>query len=107
MRRNALPERPVVSQGLRLDAPHNSLGLGHQVVKLVVAPHVESAKPLKEVGQVLDGRVAEDLGLSVILAGQSLGEMRHEFRKLVDERFLGQPHSLLEAGRHAGLFLLE
>ena len=54
-----LSQSPVISEGLRLDAAHDPLGVGNQIVELLVATDVQLAEPLEELGQIAYGRVAE------------------------------------------------
>ena len=69
---NALAQRLVFAQGLRLDTTHNLLALVNQLIQLLVAANVELPEPREELRQVFHGRVAEDLGLAVALAAAGL-----------------------------------
>ena len=67
LRGDVLPQPGVVAQVLRLDAADDPLGSGHELVELLAAADVQLAEPLEELGQVLHGRVPEDLRLAVLL----------------------------------------
>ena len=77
-----------------------------RLIELLVAADVQLAEPLEELGQVLDRRVAEDLGLAVVLAREPLGQVGDQLGQFGGERLLGQPHGLVETGLHPLALLL-
>ena len=97
---HVLAEPAALAEVLGVDPPDRPLGLGDQGVELVVAPDVERPEPVEELGQVADGRVAEDPGLAVLAdARDPLGQVGDEPGELVEERLLGELDGLLEPGR--------
>ena len=63
-------------------------------------PDVERPEPVEELGEIADGRVAEDLGLAILAdARDPLGEVGDEPGELVEEGLLGELDGLLEPGR--------
>ncbi len=67
----------------------------------------ERSESLEEVAQVVDGRVAENLGRAVLVgAGDPLGQVRHQPGELVEERLLGELDRFLEPRLDALLLLL-
>ena len=101
---HALPQHLVVSQRLGFDARDDLLALVDQFVELLVAADVELAEPVKELREVLDGRVAKHLGPPVGLAGQPFDQMGHQLLQLLDKRLLGQLHRFVETSGHAFAF---
>ena len=97
----------VVAQGLRLDALNDLLGLLDQGVQLSLERTLRCAKAVKELGQVGDGAVAEDLALAVARGAEPFGQVLDQLGELADEGLLGQLHGFLEARGDAALFLLE
>ena len=96
-----LPKAGIVTQGLWIDATDDPLGIGNQTVELLAGADIQVAEPLEELGEVLDTRIPEDLGLSIIVPGESLGEMRDQFGEFCGEGFLRQTNGLVETGLHA------
>src|SRR5688500_9495959 len=75
-----LSQGQIVPQCLWLDAADHPLRLRHQLIELLVRAHIKVAEPLEELAEVVNRRVAEDLGLAVFAATEPLGEVRHELR---------------------------
>ena len=96
-----LPHRLVVAQSLRFDATHDPLRLFHEVIELHVGPHVEFTKPLEELGEVGDRRIAEDFGLAVVAAADPLGQMRHQPRQFFEEGGLSELYGFVKPCGHA------
>ena len=67
-----------------------------KLVELFAAADIQLAEPLEELGQVLDGRVAENFRLAVFLTGKPLREMRDQLGQFGGERLFGQPHGFIE-----------
>ena len=65
-RSDVLPQAGVVAELLRLDAPNRPLGLGDELIELLVATDVELAKAGKELGEILHHAVPEDLRLAIL-----------------------------------------
>jgi hypothetical protein len=101
-----LPQPGVVPQILWLDAANDPLSLADELIELLVGTDVQVAEPLEELGQVLHGRVPEDARLAIRLAREPRGEVAYQLGQFGDERFLGQPHGLVEARRHTPALLL-
>ena len=98
LRGHLLTQAGVITQCLRLNATHDALGLGNQVVQLFIGAHVELPKPFKEFGQVRNCRIAEDLGLAVVLTGDAFGQMGDQLGQFACKCFFGQPNRLVKAG---------
>src|ERR1022692_2404093 len=90
-----LPQATVVAQGLGLDATYDLLGSFHQRIQILVGPDVEIAEPVKEFGEVGDGRIPEDLALAVSRGAEPFGQMFDELAKFGDKRLLRQTDRLL------------
>ena len=66
LRGHFVPRGIVVAKLLRLDAAHDPLGLTHERIELFAGANVQAAEALEELRQVLDGRIAEHLGLGTL-----------------------------------------
>src|SRR5258708_5775940 len=96
-----LAQASIVAQGLRLDALHHLASPLDEGVEVWVGPDTQLAKTLKELAEVIDGTVPEDLLLAAG-AGKPLGQMLDQLAKLAEECLLGQRHGLLKARGDAG-----
>ena len=99
---DALTELRCVAQRSRFDATQNALGLLDELVELFAGVDVQFAEVLKELANVLDGRVSEDFRLSIFGAAEPLGQMRHEpAAHLFEKGGLGELHRFVESGGDA------
>ncbi len=55
----------------------------------------------KELGEIGDGRGAEDLALAILAATEPFGEMRNQLAELADECLFGQLNGFLKAAGHS------
>ncbi len=65
-----------------MHARYNLPGLGNELFELLAGADVQLLKAVEELRKVFNNAVAEDLGFAVLVPGQSLGEVRHQPRKL-------------------------
>ena len=87
---------------LRLNAPHDLVGLVDQCIELRVGANAQMPKPLKELGQVLDRAVAKDFRLAVVGSREALGQMRNQFSQFARKGLFRKLHGLIETGLNAG-----
>ena len=104
-RRDVLTQALVIPEILGIDAADDLLGLVDELIELVAAADIQLAEPLEKLGQVLDRRVTKDFRRPVILAAQSLGEMRDQLGEFGGEGFLSQPHGFIEPALNPLAFL--
>src|SRR5262245_48790653 len=108
LRRDLLPQRAVVAQLLGLNALNNPLGLANQLVELLGRPDIEVPETAEVFAQILDDRVAKDLGLAITGTAQSLGEVRDELGQLLGKGLLSQLDRFVKAcGNALGFLLVE
>jgi hypothetical protein len=84
---------------------HQALGLGHQVVQVLVGAQAQLAEAVEEGGEVGDGRIAKHLAFASTTA-EPFRQMRHQLRKLTHKRLLSQHHGFFNSPSHAFLLLL-
>src|SRR5688572_27601420 len=95
-----LAEARVLAKLLRLDTADNLLGLGYEVVKLLIRADVEPLEPLKEIAEVRDRRVAEDLRFAVLLAAEPFGKVFHKPGQFVGKGLLREFDGFTESRLH-------
>ena len=80
-------------------APDCGLRLVDEGVKLGVGSHGQRPEAFEEIGEVGDGRVAEDPGVAVLLAAESFAKVADGVGKLLGECLLGQSDGLVKLAR--------
>jgi hypothetical protein len=75
LRADPLPQAIAFAELLRINTAHDLLGPIHQSVELIIRPNIELAKSVKELGQVSDCTISEDLGLAIVCTGQAFGKV--------------------------------
>ena len=76
-----------------------------QIVQLFVAADIQFSKPLEELRQILDGRIAEDFGFAVCLASQPFSQMGNQTLQFFDERGLGKLNGFVKSTGNPFAFL--
>ena len=104
---NVVPSVDCFAQLPRLDASYQLLNAIDHIVQVRVRTDIELSKSLKELRQVRQGRIAEDLGPPVGCPRQPFGQMRHKLRQFTGKGLFGESDRLIKAGGDACLLLLK